>query len=159
MIESKDNLGAQVRKAELGDLHSISEVNLKAFGNSSHPYSLRQNFDLFHETYFVAVIDNKVIGFCLAAIKPRTPESWILNIGIVPELQRKGIGTLLLRRAFKELQERGATTVSLTVDPKKASTQALYARLGFEVVGEETTYYGKDKHRLVMRARLAALQQ
>ena len=89
-----------IRKTELQDLTAIAEVNFSAYGNKSSPFHLRQNFDLFQKTYLVACLEKQVIGFCLSAIKPQTNIGWVLDMGVLQEHQRKGIGRGLLDHAF-----------------------------------------------------------
>lgn len=144
----------QIRKAELQDLPAIAQVNLSAFGNPSYPFSLRQNFDLFQDTYLVAYMEDLIVGFCLSAIKPQTDEGWVLDMGVLREHQGNGIGRALLERALELLRSRGINAAYLTVDPAKLGAKKLYESFGFEVHSEEKEYFGPGKHRLVMRCNL-----
>ena len=144
----------QIRKAQLKDLSAIAAVNLSAFGNPSHPYSLRQNFDLFGETYLVAELDDVVVGYCLSAIQPKTNNAWILDLAVLAERQGSGIGKRLTEAACKLLRTNGVETVYLTVNPNKDYLRVFYEGFGFVIDHEEKAYFGPGNDRLVMRARL-----
>lgn len=152
VIRRMDNL--RIRKAQLTDLFAIAAVNLSAFGSTSHPYSLRQNFDLFNDTYLVAELDNQVIGYCLAAIRPGTEEGWILDLAVLSELQGSGIGRQLTKSACELLCSRGVKLVYLTADPNKVHLRKFYESFGFNVERQEADYFGPGKNRLVMRTTL-----
>jgi ribosomal protein S18 acetylase RimI-like enzyme len=63
----------------------------------------------------------------------------LLQIQLLPELQRGGIGTALVRSVIAEAQQAGA---SLELDVLKVNpAKRLYERLGFRVVGEGAHAY------------------
>lgn len=61
--------------------------------------------------------------------------SRILSVAVRPTYQGRGIATALLRRGLDYLDRRGARQVRLEVRPGNAPAEALYTRLGFQVVG------------------------
>ncbi|GIO54321.1 GNAT family N-acetyltransferase [Paenibacillus cineris] len=68
-------------------------------------------------------------------VDENTPE---LGMAIQPEHRGKGIGTLLMQRAFEELHAAGIPSVSLSVDPRNRAVK-LYERFGFTEVGMSGT--------------------
>jgi ribosomal protein S18 acetylase RimI-like enzyme len=80
------------------------------------------------------------VGFIIAPIKDSARE--IHTICIVPEHQRKGIGTEVLRRAVAQAREQ---KISLYLSVLKVNpARRLYERLGFEVI-EETKHHFRMK--------------
>ena len=78
------------------------------------------------------------VGFIMAPIKDGV--RWIHTICIVPEHQRKGIGTKVLRRVIAQGKEQ---KMSLYLSVLKVNpARRLYERLGFKVI-EETTHHFK----------------
>ena len=78
------------------------------------------------------------VGFIMAPIKDGA--RWIHTICVVPERQRKGVGTEVLRRVIAQAQEHG---ISLCLSVLKVNpARRLYERLGFRVI-EETTHHFK----------------
>jgi GNAT superfamily N-acetyltransferase len=93
-------------------------------------------------TYLVAWLNGRPAGVgeirwsgCAApevrAVLTRCPE--INGLHVVDELQSRGIGTSLIRRAEQLAAERGAPSIGLGVDDRgNPQAAALYARLGYE---------------------------
>jgi ribosomal protein S18 acetylase RimI-like enzyme len=59
-------------------------------------------------------------------------EAKLRQMAIDPALQKRGLGTMLLRRGEAELRERGATRVRLAA---RDSAVGFYGRLGYVVDG------------------------
>ena len=64
---------------------------------------------------------------------------YVSNIEILPEYQRRGLGTTILQRIIAEAQRDGLTVTLriLKVNPARS----LYERLGFIVTREDETHY------------------
>jgi mycothiol synthase len=66
---------------------------------------------------------------------------FIPNLGVRKPYRRHGLGQALLQQAFRALQERGVTQVSLTVDSEnKTGATRLYQRVGMRVDREIVHY-------------------
>ncbi len=88
---------------------------------------------------WVAREEGRMTGY---AVMMRAPdEAHLLNITILPELQRGGRGSALLRQLFAEAGGWGATRMLLEVRPGNASGLALYRRHGFAEIGRRRGYY------------------
>jgi len=68
-------------------------------------------------------------------------EAHLLNITIVPERQRRGLGGELLRHAMAVVRGHGATRMLLEVRPSNVPARALYRRCGFGEIGRRKAYY------------------
>ncbi len=83
--------------------------------------------------------DGRMTGY---AVMMRAPdESHLLNITILPDLQRGGRGSALLAYLFEEARTWGAARMLLEVRPGNASGLALYRRNGFAEIGRRRDYY------------------
>jgi len=74
-----------------------------------------------------------------------TPE---LAIAVVPSARGKGAGSALLDSLLGRAREDGYPAISLSVDPQNAAAIELYAKHGFQRVGE-------SDDSVIMRAALA----
>ena len=88
------------------------------------------------DTTQVVVVEGQDAGSI--EIVPGDSNVYLANIRIAPEYQRRGIGTRLISDVLRDAHGRGLT-VSLRV-LKTNPAQRLYARLGFEIVGETPTH-------------------
>jgi ribosomal protein S18 acetylase RimI-like enzyme len=78
---------------------------------------------------FVAVSTDGVVGFCHGWREP-----FIKDLVVASEWRRQGLATALLTRALTEYTGRGHTFVDLKTDTDNLRAQALYRKLGFDVV-------------------------
>ena len=102
-----------IRQEQPQDLKTIREVNRRAFGQTQEADlvdKLRQNHrDLLS---LVAVIQNEVVGHIL--FTPVTIESaartvrgmGLAPMAVLPEYQRQGIGSTLVRSGIEQLKKR-----------------------------------------------------
>lgn len=74
-------------------------------------------------------------------------EVHLLNISVLPELQRRGRGTALLLRLFDIARARSAQRMLLEVRPGNAAGLALYRRQAFVEVGRRRDYYPAQQGR------------
>ena len=68
-------------------------------------------------------------------------EAHLLNISIMPERQRRGLGSDLLSHLFHVARGHGAVCMFLEVRSSNESGQAFYRRLLFSEIGRRREYY------------------
>jgi [ribosomal protein S18]-alanine N-acetyltransferase len=91
--------------------------------------------------YLVALDDDgQVLGYAGLAVAP-PDESWVQNIAVRRDAQRRGIGRALLEALLAETNRRGMRNVLLEVAVDNAAAQRLYATYDFEPVGIRRGYY------------------
>ena len=87
--------------------------------------------------YLVACDGGIVVGYAgLAVVGP--DEAWVQNIAVRRDVQRRGIGRLLLEAL---LEQAGHRKVLLEVAVDNEAAQRLYATYDFEPVGVRRGYY------------------
>ncbi len=88
--------------------------------------SLRSNYALQPEHWFVARLDGQVAG--VVGAYNYGPFAWIGMMGVIPGMQRRGVGLALMARLVGHLDAMGCPTLILEAS---AAGQHLYPRLGF----------------------------
>jgi len=68
-------------------------------------------------------------------------EAHLLNITVLPELQRSGRGSALLQYLFDEARSQNVKRMLLEVRPGNLAGMALYLRHGFVEIGRRRDYY------------------
>jgi ribosomal-protein-alanine N-acetyltransferase len=103
-----------------------------------------------------AVIGRSVAGFILS--RRAADEAEILSVAVAPRRRGRGLARRLLDLHLRRLAGLGTRTVFLEVDEGNASARRLYARAGFQQIGERQGYYarpdGKPSTALVLRRDL-----
>lgn len=88
---------------------------------------------------FVAVMDDKVVGWC--DILPTHGEArshvGTLGIGLIERARHCGIGARLMEAAIARAWETGLRRIELTVRADNANAKALYERFGFVIEGTQ----------------------
>jgi ribosomal-protein-alanine N-acetyltransferase len=95
----------------------------------------------------VALDGTRIVAFAIGSLVMEELE--VLSIAVSPDARRAGVGRTLLRSLA-----RGARTAHLEVRASNDAAIALYASLGFAVVGRRSRYYsdGEDAVRMSLTA-------
>jgi ribosomal protein S18 acetylase RimI-like enzyme len=96
----------------------------------------RQNFQ--PQRLRVIQLDGQDIG--MLHLQERTEELFLVNLEILPEFQKRGVGSQIIRQVIEEANQLGKP-VALQVLKVNLAARALYQRLGFGVTGENDTHY------------------
>jgi ribosomal-protein-alanine N-acetyltransferase len=99
-------------------------------------------------------LDSKdIVGFIAA--RSTGDEVHINNVAVRPTFRLRGIGAALLGNVLKEGARMGARSAILEVRAANMAAQALYARLGFRMIGRRKGYYtDPPEDALVMSASI-----
>lgn len=101
--------------------------------------------------------DNRLVAIVLSRVA--SDEADVLTLAVVPVHRRRGLARRLLAAHLADLAEAGVGALFLEVDAENAPALALYAALGFAVVGQRKDYYrsarSDPRPALVLRRDLA----
>jgi putative acetyltransferase len=127
--------GVEIRAEEARDAAAIREVHLAAFAH--HPFS-HQTEHLIVEVLraagalcisLVAEVDGKVVGNIAFSSVTIGGQEWrwyaLGPVGVLPAVQRQGIGSTLVRHGLERLCAPGANGCVLVGEP------SFYRRFGF----------------------------
>jgi GNAT superfamily N-acetyltransferase len=81
---------------------------------------------------WVAMSDEQLVGFIVA--RPIQNSVFIIELDVLPEFSRQGIGSALMQAACQDAQKRGFSLVTLTTFLHIPWTIPFYSKLGFEIV-------------------------
>ncbi len=90
--------------------------------------------------YIVALDAGRAVGYAGLSVLD-ADESWVQNIAVHRDAQRRGIGRRLLEALLAEAARRGARKTLLEVAVDNQPAQKLYAAYDFEPVGIRRGYY------------------
>lgn len=149
-----DRADCVIRDARKTDIDSIFELWVESmkfheeldpliFGFISEKSNVAKRFigEQFNKKSSVILVaekEDRVIGYLLGEIRERLPfqrlqvTGYIWDIVITSGERNKGIGSLLLEKAFDFFKDRNLDTVMLNVSEKNRNAQRFYERHGFE---------------------------
>lgn len=106
-----------IRKENKNDYEEVYNVIKTAFETAEHSdgneqdlvVALRKSDNFIPELSLVAVMDNKIVGYILfTTIKiDKQEELALAPLGVLPEYQKKGIGSVLIQEGHKKARELG----------------------------------------------------
>jgi ribosomal-protein-alanine acetyltransferase len=102
--------------------------------------------------------EGRIVAYGVLMLAPG--EAQVLNVSVVPDARREGLGRALLERFMRDAAQRGAEQIFLEVRVGNASAIGLYVGAGFVAVGRRAAYYpadatGAHEDALVLRRALA----
>lgn len=150
-----------MERATSDDLEALLEVERRSY---SHPWT-RRNFEgelAAGERGLLLVLraagarggsDRGLRGYC--AFQVAAQEMHVMNLAIVPESRRRGLGSFLLRLAMDIAARRGAREAFLEVREGNLAARGLYRSAGFTEAGRRSGYYSRpSEDALVLRRPL-----
>ncbi len=126
----------------LSDLEEIRQLQ-KVFQNAFEGSDSKKHLALVQKENHVdsdvciigAISDSRVIGGLVAyelRLLNGTKEMYLYDIAVLPEFQKKGIGTKLIDLLKEEGRRRGATTIFVEAEADDDTAVAFYRSLGEE---------------------------
>lgn len=89
------------------------------------------------EGRIVGVAALEVLATCLGPVGVAT------RVYVLPEFQRKGIGTALMSEIERMAKEHGAKEIHIWTDPKATWAVSFYKKLGYQEI-EPAIHYGNE---------------
>ncbi|KKJ97009.1 ribosomal protein S18-alanine N-acetyltransferase [Micromonospora sp. HK10] len=122
-------------------IEQVLPIEADAFGAEQWSPAMFWNELANGHFYRVAVDDDgTLLGY--AGLTVALPdEAWVQTIAVRRDVQRRGIGRLLLEALLAEAARLGARSTLLEVAADNAPAQRLYATYGFEPIGVRRGYY------------------
>lgn len=138
------------RQVEETDANSIVSVDESRYGlgKALSIFYVKDCCKLYNETFFVATVEDKIIGFCIGLSSKSKETGWISAVTVSKQYQGRSIGENLVSNVCKKLKNVECSSVSLTAEPNLV---AYYEKLGFiKVTDELKNYYGENEHRFIL---------
>ena len=145
----------------LADAPGLAEIHERSF---SRPWSAEELSALLadHPTVHglvarsLSLRSKWIAGFVV--IRMAGGEAEILTLAVGPNDRRRGLGRMLVEEAARRAYTDRSESIFLEVDESNRSAVSLYEVLGFESVGQRSSYYERPGaapgRALVMRLRL-----
>ncbi len=93
--------------------------------------------------WLVAAADDLVLGY--VGSQTVMDESDMMNLAVLPQYRRQGIGEKLVTSLIEHLKTRGSVSLTLEVRVSNSNAISLYQKMGFSQVGRRPNYYRNPK--------------
>lgn len=144
----------QLRPMRAGDLDAVAAAEQAIY---AFPWS-RGNFSdslAAGHGAWVAEVGERLAGYAVMMVA--VDEVELLNISVLDDWRRRGLGTSLLAGLCQRAREMGARRMLLEVRPSNDAGLGFYARHGFRQLGRRKAYYpavGGREDALIMELML-----
>ncbi|MBZ9799326.1 GNAT family N-acetyltransferase [Mesorhizobium sp. ES1-4] len=141
------NKSIRFRPAEPTDAAAIRDIVRAAYARwvpviGREPLPMRADYDkaVREHPFDLAVEDGRIVGMIETMLAD--DHLWIENVCVVPEVQGRGVGRLLLERAEQQALEAGRPELRLLTNGAFEANVSLYRKLGYTIDREESFMNG-----------------
>ena len=126
------------RRMTADDMAAVEAIERSVY---THPWTIGNFTDSLEAGYHCWVMERegRVAGYSVVMIAVQ--EAHLLNLSIAAPLQRRGLGSDLLRFVIKLARDFAAQTIYLEVRESNVAGRGLYAQHGFAEIGVRRAYY------------------
>ena len=129
----------------MSDAHiaQIAQLEKQCFSAPWSEKSLISELKSALALWIVAIDGDTVVGY--VGSQSVLGEADMMNLAVLPDYRRQGIGKKLVLTLIDELQKKSIHSLTLEVRVSNVSALALYNKLGFFEVGIRPNYYSYPK--------------
>ena len=152
-----------IRRCEREDIQAVIDINMETLPEHYSDYFYYEILAEFPETFLVAEIDGKMIGYVMCRVEygfshlkklGLARKGHVVSIAVRPEHRGKGVGTTLMRAAQDAMVTKAATEAYLEVRVTNSDAIALYQSLGYAAASRLEANYKDGEAALVMAAKI-----
>jgi len=137
--------------SDLLEVHAIeNDCFSSPWSVNAFKYELKNRDSIFK----AALSDKRIVGYvCLRTMLDVTH---VMNLAVLPQYRRKGIGLMLLKDALMDLKRLRPDIKIVTLEVRESSgALTLYEKAGFTVIGKRKGYYHlPDEDAIIMGLEL-----
>jgi len=149
-----------VKQFDEEDINEVTNINWTCLPEHYTKYFILKLYQRFPKAFFVALVDNKIVGYIMCRIETGLSvikkfsiarKGHIISIAVRPNYRRIGIGEELLSKILKiSLPAYKAEECYLEVRFSNKEALYLYKKFGFEQVKVLGHYYRDGESAYVM---------
>lgn len=138
----------QISNMSMDDIESLSDKLNSDFDDFWNIDNLKHDFLNPNSTYFVAKLDDKIVGF--AGLLKICDEANIMNIVTKIDKRNLGIGSKLLNELISSAKKQNCNSITLEVNEKNYQAIHLYKKFNFKRIGLRKKYYNNTDNAIIM---------
>jgi ribosomal protein S18 acetylase RimI-like enzyme len=103
--------------------------------------AVRSDLDGNPDGCFSALSGSRIVGYITTSVDEQAGVGRIINLAVDPEVHGRGIGKLLICRAFEYFRDRALPYYRIETTDDNEVGQALYPRAGFNEITRQIVYF------------------
>jgi len=141
------------RKMEEDDIPAVLKIERMSFSTPWSEYSFLTEIYKKYAFTRVALSDGNIIGYiCVNFV---LHEAHILNLAVDPDFRRRGVASLLMDEALRELKNVSCVFIYLEVRVSNVGAKEFYEGFGFKPASIRKKYYASpNEDALLMMGRI-----
>ena len=153
--KNRHNKMPTLRNYKTGDLSTIREIEKDTFPQPWSERFFEYIIDTAPELFIIAEHEDRIIGYIIGDLREkRDPQGitllgHVLNIAVVKEWRKKGIGTIMMDELEARFILRDTTQSFLEVRVSNTIAQKFYTKRNYFTTGRIKDYY-VDEDALIM---------
>jgi len=153
----------ELRRFQPDDLDKVMYINRVSLPENYATYFFMELYERFPETFIVAEENGEVVGYVMCRIETGLPDfgllgiakkGHVISVAVLPEHQRRGIGTALMKEAMAGMRLYKAKECFLEVRVSNIPAVNLYKKFGFETSRVAHSYYSDGEDAYIMSLKL-----
>lgn len=136
----------KIRQATMDDVETLMAIEKQVYlgtpwNRAAFASDLARSRD---RLYLLVNHDGQDVAYVGSSVNWFQYDMHVTNIGVIPEFQDMGLGTLMMSELKTVAKENDIKTMSLEVRRSNEGAQRLYKRFGFFSTGINPDYYLED---------------
>lgn len=144
-------LEIQLRVLELEDCERVSQIAAQCLPEHWSLSGIQDTLRYDNNFFYVACENENIVGFAGCMIIAEDAE--LLNIAVVPDYQKQGVGAKLLQEMLDVAKKQEAERILLEVREGNSVARQLYRSFGFKELGLRKHYYANPTEDAVIMER------
>ena len=144
----KGQANYQLRQMSVGDLNEVLNLQTVCALGKWSKADFENELSNPSALLYIISENDVVLGFAQARLI--TPIIEILNIGVLPEMRKRGIGKILLQKLFEVASSKGVGEIWLEVRESNLTAREFYHSQGYKIVGRRRNYYSSPDEDAVL---------
>ena len=129
----------EIRKMTDREVPQVAELEKLCFPLPWSEKSVAGELDNPLALWLVVMEGDRLAGY--VGSQTVMDETDMMNLAVVPQFRRQGVGEALVNALTASLKEMGSRCLTLEVRDSNEAARALYGKLGFREIGRRRGYY------------------
>lgn len=147
----------RIEKLIEAHVNGVAELEKECFSSPWSANGIRSEINNENARFFVAVADNKVIGYVGMHIV--CGECYIANIAVSEAYRRAGVASALLEKLEETAENENGEFITLEVRQSNEKAIRLYAKHGYNQVGIRKNFYSKPTEDAILMTKITEVKK